>query len=996
MSIIRNSIILLLLLLIPSVCGITSHNGTLGLMEVHPTTSINPSLQWQYIDITAKSDKGLSDMMDFKDGLTWIIVQEQIMTTVPYTYCDEIDAGCKIKYTEALAWVDVTADYVKERKNGKDSLKIKAPKTDLIRHLRIKYLPLSPTGKWDLSIEDNKDKEILDPWWTANEPNITQGFVQWTNSSITDDKYPFHDTFEDYPYVLIESFESATPWTGSSDATALAADSTAVEWANSLKYVGDISAGGVQYGVVYKNDLGTYNLSGKDTFGIWFYINDSSALDTTNGIRFIIYTDQPNNNYCNYYTGTSYMNLTINDGWNLLTFGINDYNSCNVITEPNGTFDRLSLYTYNDNSVDYLVRYDDFYAYNSSIYPDTQDWWTGIPAWTPEIVSDGQGVELQSGNNGFGYNGTHLALIDTDGNNTYVNSTILSSYTNYEIIMKATKLFDYATDYIGFYTTANRSIGFNSRVGHVYIAHDGTQTDYTNFDDCETAAGDTIYIRYTYNESFNAFYCTNHLSNPQQNWTLVYNWTEENNDPVLKLRARNIVGLFDNIIIRELVPNSVTSSDALFQPSFIYDSASEALKGAPYYIEYYKNGDLVQNLSTFDWDDWEPYAGGTLTPGSWVAVVRVCDTDGYCAYNATAAMRVDLGNILLSIYNESDITQLITDSLTVDLINEDEGYYNESTTSSGTVNYTDVPVGDFEIRYYGTDYSLRSYFDSLAATDTKTVSVYASKSTDYIDIIVQDFGLTGISNATITIQKWDTGLGAGITVAEGVTNSLGQYRFYINKGNTFYKILVSYEGSTIFESDWEILFGTAYRITTNVQTLYTAWSDLDGELTFVNTSSPYYFSLVYNNKAADITGVCLRTEQVQIAGPATIYNHTCLTTDSGTILHPINASYSYVSYAYYNVTGGAIYPLDSVAYTYKTALQQSMQEVGLILTVILFIVVVLGILWVTQNLVAMIVGADLVTVASWIMGTYPFNPWSLGIIIPGSVVIMYYLNKRVQ
>jgi len=233
-------------------------------------------------------------------------------------------------------------------------------------------------------------------------------------------------------------------------------------------------------------------------------------------------------------------------------------------------------------------------------------------------------------------------------------------------------------------------------------------------------------------------------------------------------------------------------------------------------------------------------------------------------------------------------------------------------------------------------------------------------------------------------------------MAEGVTNSQGKFRFYVDRGDAYYRLIVNYGGVAIFITDWELINDDTFRITTDTLQLYNAWSVLDGSLNFYNSSIPYYYELVYANKGTDVATVCLDvTEMDNVSGTPLNYNTTCLSSTSGTISTTINETRSYIGTAYVTYTNGAEQNLDSIPYTVLSSFEEDLREEGLFISLMIVICVTMGALYVSGgNPIAAIAGFNVALLFVKFVGLYTLSIWALGIIIPGSFVIMYYLNKK--
>lgn len=363
-------------------------------------------------------------------------------------------------------------------------------------------------------------------------------------------------------------------------------------------------------------------------------------------------------------------------------------------------------------------------------------------------------------------------------------------------------------------------------------------------------------------------------------------------------------------------------------------------------------------------------------------------------YPINITMNGSSAGVQVLILNETTREIISGINVTVELIgNTTNTYY----VTTGSRVITGLGTGDYEIRTQSNYHNYRSIYTALNFSTIQNITLYMldNSVSDYLDVVVRDLTLTGISNSTVTLQRWYSSLGAGVTVAEGRTNPQGLYRFYINRGGAYYKLFVTYNGSTIYGSpEWELINRDTYRITTDTEDYYTAWPELEGALSFNNVT--YTYSLVYNNKPAGVNVVCLQTWKDQSTG-LTYYNNSCLTANSGTITQTINKNESYTAWAYINLTDNTRIWLNSSNYiAIQSGIEKELKTSGwgIILSIVLFLAMVFGTLVILRDLNISVAMGMLSLLISKFLNWFPLSWYAFGIIIPGGVAIMYYINKR--
>jgi len=980
-------------------------------MSVTPHTVYNPSEQWQYFTVHSKASAGeLCVAYVFNESLNSGSIELWSLSNHPYKYClDEECLTYEIRDNYYEDWQDVSLLFENVNYLGKRVYYHNIPLSFNAwdNHTwRIQYNPKANEGKWDLWTWNSKSGSCyndfitnnydfyyeLDPWWNG-DVNQTTGFVYLTIPY----PYPYHDTARDYTYNTSYSLDSDPGFVLSRDAQNLVVDSSNfVEGTASISWENNPALNINNYARIYRSVLSNVSIEKYDTLGFWFYINDSRYIGTSpTGRTFFVafYDNVGYNNYFDIYnSSTTYIDsnklyMPIVDGWNKIEIPIS---SITKSAFYDGWIQGIRIQVYTDmatNNETTISALDNFYVYNSSNYLDK--YWD-----MDETGANINEANIQLSDNGFGSDTPVIAVSQHEDIYDDISFDMSNFTDDFEVIVKVKMLSQTSSSTVCDVSLYDGSYGYirqylYSNNARLYSRDDDSNTIDSSFD---VGVGNWVYFRFLKNGTTMYHYYTDNLESPENSWVSIQNYTLDTRD-VGRLWLTSRLGTceFDNIVIRRVIPDCVCTGNT-FVPSFIYDSADED-EWDYTRIRTYKDDVSYNTVYNYNPTDHDVYNITFSGYGDFYQQVRVYDIHGVTAYNYTQTLEVGLANININIYNETDKTQHINDTLYVELINEGYDYYNQSIVTNGQINFTRVPYEDFEIRYYGTNYNLRNYFGTLAYGETLQLDLYASKTSNYLDVYVLDFGLSGIRNATVTIQKWDATTGTGSTVAMGKTNTQGIKRFYLDITNNYYKIIVSYEGTTIYSTDWEVITGLSYRIITDLETLYYQWGSLDGILNFDNSTK--IFSLTYNNKESTISKVCLEVEKITAYNNYSTINTTCSNSASSSIYIGIDGSYTHYARAYYVSGNGQRVPIDDLQYTVLTAYQNYWKKLGLLIGIVISLVIIFGILYISQSLIGAIIAMDISIIALWITGLYPFDTYTLGILIPGSFVIMYYLNKVV-
>lgn len=377
------------------------------------------------------------------------------------------------------------------------------------------------------------------------------------------------------------------------------------------------------------------------------------------------------------------------------------------------------------------------------------------------------------------------------------------------------------------------------------------------------------------------------------------------------------------------------------------------------------------------------------------------DCDGYASswQNVTienttqtvSFMLYTTNSLQINIYDE--ITRnLVTDTIILNFISDVQSVVGN--TSNGTYYVDLLSPSDYELRYYGDDYKLRSYFVSVPDDSYQNVSIYALKNTytenQSLSIIVQDFTLSAAIGYRVKLLRYYPDLNDYLFVAMADVNTNGVATFYVDRvNNAYYKILVEKDGVTAYESKAEMITTSQYYITINSLNIFQKYATtLEGDLTLVNTTSPGYFRFTYNNKDSIIDTLTLKVDYDEKFNTGNVCTKTS-TAVSGSLICdlPENATYSAVVYA--DFSDGRTEAIDDGYATDSTGLPWG--EFGVLMALIITLVAFLGALYWGDLKIAILVLDGLLAIFIFV----PFIHMSwyvLGFVIPSSVWVLKNLG----
>lgn len=276
----------------------------------------------------------------------------------------------------------------------------------------------------------------------------------------------------------------------------------------------------------------------------------------------------------------------------------------------------------------------------------------------------------------------------------------------------------------------------------------------------------------------------------------------------------------------------------------------------------------------------------------------------------------------LSFYDEISKLQ-ITQTVEVDLISDD--YSNNYSTTSGYLNFTELPPGFYAIQYGAVGYSNRFHYIDIPhdTYNNYTPTLYLINNSYYTNITftIRDQTDRDLPDAYIVATKHYVDTNSYETVEIAKTGLDGKANMNIELFDAFYKFYAYYPFGTLqFTSTEGHLIDTEYtfRINTGDDLLEDWYNELgiDADVSFNNDTNNFKFQYSDSNGVA--TNYCLDVFIKTGQGYA-LQNNTCLTTTPGSILInviPINGT-SYMAIGSVIIEGNQ-YDIATVIYKYPS------------------------------------------------------------------------------
>lgn len=258
-------------------------------------------------------------------------------------------------------------------------------------------------------------------------------------------------------------------------------------------------------------------------------------------------------------------------------------------------------------------------------------------------------------------------------------------------------------------------------------------------------------------------------------------------------------------------------------------------------------------------------------------------------------------SLYLFVYDE--ITdQLITDrNVTIDIIN----YDNESvtqTSDTGSLFYSGLSPGTYQLRYKANDYNTRSYYTTISDSSTQQIELFLLNTSEatYVSFIVEDETGNTLEGTTVQAYRHFTDCNCFKVVEMDKSNFNGIAVLSLQQHEANYRFIVlNTDGTTIYSSTSE----EGYKITGSSYTLsatllgdttesFFGTTNLYYNLSWSNTTKSFYFTV--NDPTALIDQFCVYVDQYNLAstdGKQQICSN-CVSASSGTAVCNVSDYYS--------------------------------------------------------------------------------------------------------
>lgn len=236
-----------------------------------------------------------------------------------------------------------------------------------------------------------------------------------------------------------------------------------------------------------------------------------------------------------------------------------------------------------------------------------------------------------------------------------------------------------------------------------------------------------------------------------------------------------------------------------------------------------------------------------------------------------------------------------------------------------------------------TYYSHNALFDNI----TNNIYLQVNNNPTAVTAIVYNQYSEEVEDAYIYVQEYDIDTNTYSLIGIYKTNFEGQAKLYLTLNTVYYRFLIYYPETTLLDTTTPTyIFETSisFSVTTGEDVLddYYTINGITHSLTYNNNTRNFRF--VYSDTASQISQACLRVYRQLVTGD-TLYNSSCLTSTSGTILlHVENISGAHYLAKSFVTYDSVEYPLDTATISFPSRdIINNIGFMGLVIDIIITI-----------------------------------------------------------
>ena len=348
----------------------------------------------------------------------------------------------------------------------------------------------------------------------------------------------------------------------------------------------------------------------------------------------------------------------------------------------------------------------------------------------------------------------------------------------------------------------------------------------------------------------------------------------------------------------------------------------------------------------------------------------------------------------LEIYDEESY-DLITSTVSVEIFGT--GYATNYTTATGLLNISGLSYDTYELRYWKSDSSRRSYFITLSDSRLNKIDLYLLNSTptnnDYKAYQVVDESGNDVDGAILKMQRrYIECNGCFKTVEMSKSDGTGQGFLFTQLYDATYKFIIEYAGTTekitnATTLDTRTLYFTINLQDTGIDSFFEVVEGVTGDISAFDDDTniwSYTFNDVSN---ANVESARLIVKRKSTYADTDICD-TTMTGSSGTLTCNqtayINTTGQFLATAYVTTSDGVSHIVDSESFAYVyDYLTYGMS--GLFFSFIIIVIMAIIGLWSPSAAIVMTIFGLIVTYSIGIL--YLQLTWLIGVVLVGFILV---------
>jgi len=423
--------------------------------------------------------------------------------------------------------------------------------------------------------------------------------------------------------------------------------------------------------------------------------------------------------------------------------------------------------------------------------------------------------------------------------------------------------------------------------------------------------------------------------------TIIPNWNASLNETKTTTNGTLWFNITGGISYNISITDPANAYDANFANVTIYQAGTyeATLHPHPIIQVYAKNvftNATIENFTTTitgngfnqTYNSSNNYTTHRLPNGTYLLFV---DAENY-AYgykNITINTSAEYVNETIYLYTYNSISFVFRDEETLGLINNvsieliSSSYSNNYSTTNGTLYIDNLTADTYTIRYDSDGYYERTYYFVLTNQSHTNITLYlVANTTTEVDAYVYDEINNKVEDAYIKVLRYDLASNSYILREIAKTNFNGQTKLHLKLNDEYYKFIIEYPLGTVKETTSPTyIYSTTlnFQIELNeaVAEDFYNYKNLNYDLSFNNATNNFRFNYVDSENT--LSRACLYVYVQDVLNGDTLYNYTCVSSSSATILINVanTSGTTYIGKAYADFGDSELYFLDSVIYSFE-------------------------------------------------------------------------------